>query len=65
MIKFDMWRDNKPEEANRADCFFYPSDCSYRGNLYIDQKIIGDYTASNSVELGAFFKRIGINWNWN
>ena len=49
-MNIDYWYKN--EKAVAADCFFYPNECIYRGNLYNkDGKIIGDYSSRDSVEI--------------
>lgn len=60
MIKIDYWyKDGR--RAVFADCFFYPNEGVYRGNVYDrDGNIIGDYTATDSVEIGRRFP--GIFW---
>ena len=62
MIKIDMWYKNKPEEADRIDIFFYPNDGEYRGNIYKDRKIIGDYVCNDSLELEETFSQLQFNW---
>ena len=58
MLKIDKWY--KDEKIFRADCFFYPNDGTYRGNLYnLDGRIIGDYYGTDSAEIG---KRLKINF---
>lgn len=49
----------KGEKIARADCFFYPETGIYRGNLYNKSgKIIGDYSARDSVEIEKRFPGI-------
>jgi len=50
-MKIDMWYGDKFEDVTSADCFFYPHDCEYRGNLYIGDKCVGDYSSKDSVEV--------------
>ena len=62
MIKIDMWYKNEPKEADRIDVFFYPNDGEYRGNIYKDRKIIGDYVCNDSLELEKTFNQLQFNW---
>lgn len=62
MMNIDMWYNNPITDADRVDCFFYDSDCTYRGNLYKDGKCIGDYVATDSVELGKRLRALGFDW---
>lgn len=62
MIKIDMWYKNEPKEADRIDVFFYPNDGGYRGNIYKDRKIIGDYVCNDSLELEKTFNQLQFNW---
>lgn len=53
----DIWRED--EKAVFADCFFYPEDCVYRGNLYnADGRPIGDYSSKDSAEIEKRFPGI-------
>lgn len=56
MVKFDFWYGNTLKEVTKADCFFYPNDGEYRGNLYINDKAVGDYVSNDSVELEEAFQ---------
>ena len=51
MINIDMWYGDKHTEADKIDIAHYPNDGQYRGNIYKDGKMIGDYTCTDSVEL--------------
>lgn len=56
-MKIDKWYEN--EKICYADCYFYPNSGEYRGNLYNENgKIVGDYTAKDSVEIGKRFPNI-------
>ena len=57
-----MWYKNEPKEADRIDVFFYPNDGEYRGNIYKDRKIIGDYVCNDSLELEKTFNQLQFNW---
>lgn len=57
-MRIDLWYPGQ-EEVVYADCFFYPNDGEYRGNLYnADGKPIGDYSSKNSVEIERRFPGI-------
>lgn len=60
MIKIDMWYGDDHKEADKIDINFYGLDCQYRGNIYINGKIVGDYTCDDSIELGKEFPTINI-----
>ena len=62
MIKIDMWYGDNHTEADKIDICFYDNECKYRGNIYKDGKIIGDYVCNNSVELENKFKQLTFNW---
>lgn len=62
MINIDMWYGNSYKEADKIDVIFYPNDCEYRGNIYKNDKIIGDYSCKDSVELENKFKQLQFNW---
>ena len=52
----DFWYGNSKKDAAYIDCFFYSSDCVYRGNLYdINKKIIGDFSTKDSTEIEKAF----------
>jgi hypothetical protein len=63
MINLDMWYGNKKEDIQKLDCFFYPNSGQYRGNVYINNKAVGDYTATDSIELENYFPQIIFNWD--
>jgi len=49
-MKIDFWYPG--EKIAAADCFFYPNDGEYRGNVYnAEGKMVGDFTSRNSVEI--------------
>lgn len=58
MINIDMWYGNYHEEADKIDISFYPNDGQYRGNIYKNGEIIGDYTCTDSVELERIFPQL-------
>ena len=49
MINIDMWHGDDHKDADKISISFYPNDEEYRGNIYKDNKIIGDYTCDDSV----------------
>ena len=63
MVKIDMWYGNVKEEADGISITFYPNSGEYRGNIYKDGKIIGDYTCESSVELEDAFPQLEFNWD--
>ena len=49
-MKIDLWYPG--EQIATADCFFYPNDGEYRGDVYnAEGRPIGDYTSRNSIEI--------------
>lgn len=63
MIQIDMWYDNKPTEADKIDITFNDLDARYRGNIYKQGQIIGDYTCTDSTLLEKVFPQLVINWD--
>ena len=63
MINIDMWYGDNHKEADKIDITFYPNDGQYRGNIYINDKIAGDYTCNNSLELEKNFPQLTFNWD--
>lgn len=59
----DMWYRDKTEEADKIDIYFSDCDCVYRGNIYKNGKIIGDYTCPDSATLEKLFPQLIFNWN--
>ena len=62
MISIDMWYGDKHTEADKIDASFYPNDGEYKGNIYKNGKIIGDYSCNDSVELENTFSQLKFNW---
>lgn len=58
----DMWHGNKKEEADKIDIFFSGLDCMYRGNIYKNGRIIGDYFCSDSMMLEKLFPQLIFSW---
>lgn len=63
MVKIDMWYGDAKEEADGISVTFYPNSGEYRGNIYKDGKMIGDYTCKSSVELEDAFPQLEFNWD--
>lgn len=61
-FNIDMWYEDKKEEAEKIDICFYPGD-GYRGNIYKNDRIIGDYWCNDSVLLEKLFPQFVFNWN--
>lgn len=55
MINIDMWYGNSHKEADKIDISFYPNDGKYRGNIYINGKIVGDYVCDDFFRTGKEF----------
>ena len=63
MVKIDMWYGDSPTEADKIDIEFYDLDAEYRGNIYKNGKIIGDYSCKSSIELEKAFPQLQFNWD--
>lgn len=63
MIDIDMWYGDKSTEVDKLDIAFYPNEGKYRGNLYKDGKIIGDYVCDDSVSLEHKFPHLTFDWD--
>ena len=63
MLNIDMWYNNAVEESDKITVTFYDIDAMYRGNIYKDNKIIGDYSCNDSVELEKVFPHLTFNWD--
>ena len=61
MIKIDMWYGNSHKDADKIDIMFYPNDGKYRGNIYKDGKMIGDYVCNDSIKLQETFSHLHFN----
>ena len=61
MINIDMWYGNQIEEATKIDISFYSESGEYRGNIYIDDKIVGDYSTKEYKALENTFKQLVFN----
>ena len=58
----DMWYGDNYKECDKIDFVFYPNEGVYRGNIYKDNKCIGDYRIESSTELEKKFKHLVFNW---
>ena len=59
MIKYDFWYNDTIEDIARINCFFNDATATYTGWIYNkDNKMIGDYTTTDSVELEKTFPGI-------
>jgi hypothetical protein len=63
MANIDMWYGDNQKEADKIDISFYPNVCEYRGNIYKNGKIIGDYSCKDSVLLEKAFPQLSFNWD--
>lgn len=62
-ITIDMWYEDDYQNADKIDITFYPNECVYRGNIYINNKIVGDYICKNSTDLEKVFSQLNFNWD--
>lgn len=51
MIYVDMWHGDRASDADRIDVTFSDAECVYRGNVWINGHIVGDYTANTAQEI--------------
>ena len=51
MVNIDFWYKNSLQEITRIDLFFNGYSGLYEGNIYINNKIVGDFCADDSIEL--------------
>lgn len=61
-IMIDMWYEDKKEDADKIDISFYPNDGEYRGNIWKDGRMIGDYVCADSVDLENLFPQLKFAW---
>ena len=56
-MKIDFWNnENTLKDVMKIDCFFYPNNGYYAGNMYDKTgKMIGDYLTYNSLEIEKTF----------
>lgn len=58
----DMWYGDSPRDADKIDVFFSDLDCIYRGNIYKNGHIIGDYAAKDAAQIEKMFPQLVFNW---
>ena len=63
MLNIDMWYGDDHKEADKIYIALSPDDGEYRGDIYKDGKIVGDYVCNNSVELEKSFPQLTFNWD--
>lgn len=63
MVKIDMWYEDNYKDCDKISVNFYDADSTYRGNIYKNGKCIGDYVATDSVELENKFSHLKFNWD--
>lgn len=64
-IEIDMWYDDDPKDVTSLDVRFSDLDSTYSGNLYINNKIVGDYTTKDSVTLEKAFPQFDWKDYWD
>ena len=58
-MTIDIWNKDGMEKAAYADCFFYPNEGVYRGNIYDSAgNMIGDYVSTDSLKIEKLFPGI-------
>lgn len=60
----DIWYEDQRSKVNGMDCYFSDCDCVYRGNLYADRRLVGDYEARDSEVVESIAKNFGIDFRW-
>lgn len=53
-----MWYGDNHKEADKIDITFYPNVGEYRGNIYKEGIIVGDYICNDSLELEKAFSQL-------
>ena len=51
----DFWYGDKLEDVNGVTVSFSDLDCEYRGNMWKGNKIIGDFSTQDSMDLYKVF----------
>ena len=54
-MRVDMWYGNKIEDVTAITVTFSDIDVVYRGNLIINNKIVGDFVTQDSKEIERIF----------
>lgn len=58
-MKFDFWYNHTLKDVYKVDCYFYPNNGYYAGNMYDKNgKVIGDFTSPDSVTIEKYFPGI-------
>lgn len=57
----DMWYGDSPRDADRVTILFYPNSGEYRGNIYKNGRIIGDYSAPTAQKIEKMFPHLHFN----
>lgn len=57
-MNFDFWYGDKLEDVTGATVTFYSNDGIYKGNIYKDGKVIGDFSCKDSVVIAETFSEI-------
>ena len=60
-MNIDMWYGDDIKDVDEVTYTFYDRDCEYRGNLYKNGKMIGDYSTQDSTEIEKTFT--WLNWD--
>lgn len=55
MLKIDMWYGDKLSDIDKFDAFWSDCDLVYRGNLYKNDRIVGDYSCN---DISEFYKKL-------
>lgn len=63
MINIDMWYGDNYKDCDKINLFFNDIDARYWGWIYKNNKIIGDYTCTDSIELEKTFSHLVFNWD--
>jgi len=61
----DMWYGDNYKDCDKIDITFYPNGGGYRGNIYKNNKCIGDYIAESSQKLEHKFNHLVLIGNKN
>lgn len=62
MKKVDLWYGNEIKDVDKIDISFSDIDCVYRGNMFINGKMVGDYETDDSLKLEKMFPQLQFNW---
>lgn len=62
MVVVDMWYGDLASDAEKINIIFYPNECIYRGNIWVNGRIVGDYWATSSTALEKRFPQLVFKW---